>query len=249
MSDLCYLCGKPATLPLQLKDSFTAHSACKVPTSDKMCDRCNVAINGDEKLLWYWNGGKGKWSKLWGRSLSRLYQGDRLITPTIEGEHTEGKNTFPVVKNLASRAQMRDWLFNPPKPPFTIAIAESGQKHVLPLAQEGHDRNYFPVQFELDSLWIDRAQFTKILEAYELLMGLEFSKTEIDSGQYHSDRMMRAFVEHVEPESVVSGWRGSRLLQLVSHLAQKPDPSQKEDAKNNRPINQTAPPEGQLSLL
>ena len=222
MPDLCYLCGKPATLPLQLKESFTAHSSCKIPTSDKMCDRCNAAINGREKLLWYWNEGKGKWSKLWGRSLSRLYQGDRLICPTIEGDRTEGKNTFPIVKNLPTRAQMRGWLLDPPAAPFTIAIAESGQKHILPWAQRGHDQNYFPVQFELDCLWIDRAQFKVILDAYEFLMVLGFSKTEIDSGQYHSDRLMRAFAEYVETESFVSDWRGSRLLQLISHVAQNP---------------------------
>jgi hypothetical protein len=246
MPDLCYLCGKPATLPLQLKDSFTAHSACKVPTSDKMCDRCNAAINGEEKLLWYWNEGKGKWSRLWGRSLSRLYLGDVLAVPTIEGQHTEGKLTAPIVTALATREQMRGWLTNPPKPPFTIAIAESGQKHILPWAQTGHSRDYFPVQFELDSLWIDRAQFAAILAAYEALMGLGFSKTEITSGQYHSDRLMKAWGQYEPFDDVLTSWRGSRLLELVAHVAQKP-----EEAPPPTPEVAPPPPviqEGQLAL-
>ena len=221
MPDLCYLCGKPATLPLKLADSFTAHSACKVPTSDKMCDRCNETINGETKLLWYWNEGKGKWSRLWGRSLSRLYQGDTLVCPTIGELHTEGKLTAPIVTELATREQMRGWLVNPPEPPFTIAIAESGQKHILPWAQEGHDRDYFPVQFELDSLWIDRAQFAEILNSYESLMGLGFSKTESASGQYHSDRLMRAWGRYEAYDGKLTSWRGSRLLDLVGHVAQK----------------------------
>lgn len=223
MASLCYLCGNPATLPLILKDTFTAHSSCKVPTSNKMCDRCNSAINGREKILWYWNSEKGKWSRLWGRSLSRLYLGDTLVAPTLEGERTEGKVTAPVVSNLVTRKQMRDWLLNPPEPPFTIAIAESGQKHILPWAQEGIDRNYFPVQFELDSLWIDRDRFSLMLLAYEKLMQLGFSKTEINTGQYHSDRLMKAIAEYDEPNNLVEAWRGSRSLALAAHVAQKPE--------------------------
>jgi len=220
---LCYLCGKPATNSLVLKDTFTAHSSCKVPTSDKMCDRCYGAIDGPEKQLWYWNEGKGQWSRVWGRSLSRLYQGESLVSPRIDGEHTEKDLAFPIVSALPTRAQMRDWLLNPPEPPFTIAIAESGQKHILPWAQEGHSRDYLPVQFELDSLWIDRAQFADLIGHYEALMGLRFSKTEIDSGQYHSDRLMAAISTYGPHDSAISPHRGTRLLELCSHVAQKPD--------------------------
>ena len=187
-----------------------------------MCDRCNTAINGDEKQLWYWNEGKGKWSPLWGRSLSRLYQGDRLVSPTIEGKRTEKGKTFPVVSNLATRAQMREWLVNPPNPPFTIAIAESGQKHILPWAQDGLNCDYFPVQFELDCVWVDRLAFVELLGNFEALMGLEFSKTEILSGEYHSDRMMRNIDRFFPLEESIAPYRGSRILSLASHVASKP---------------------------
>jgi hypothetical protein len=222
MPNLCYLCGAAATLPLQLKDSFTAHSSCKVPSSTMMCSRCNLAINGEEKQLWYWNSNKDKWSKLWGRSLSRLYKGDQLLSPVIEGTHTEGGTTLPIVRDLATRAQIRDWLVNPPEPPFTIAIAESGQKHILPWAQTAHAQNHFPVQFELDCLWIKHSQFVQLLEIYEGLMGGSFSKTEIDSGQYHSDRLCKAIkADRFYPlEEAIAPHRGTRLLQLVSHVAQ-----------------------------
>ena len=249
MPDLCYLCGKPATLPLQLKDSFTAHSVCKVPTSSMMCDLCNAAINGDEKQLWYWNESKGKWSPIWGRSLSRLYQGEHLLSPTIEGERTEKGKTFPVVSDLSTRAQMRGWLLNPPAPPFTIAIAESGQKHILPWAQEGLDRNYVPVQFELESLWIDRAEFADLLGHFEALMGLEFSKTEILSGEYHSDRLMRAIGQYLPHDDAVARYRGGRLLQLVNHVAQKPE-ALPEPAIDHPPAPVAEPVrEGQLALF
>ncbi|MGL4623026.1 MAG: hypothetical protein ACRCZS_28910 [Chroococcidiopsis sp.] len=217
----CYLCGKSASKPLTLKKTFTAHSSARVPTSDKMCDRCYSTMDGDQKELWYWNEGKNKWSKLWGRSLSRLYQGESLICPLVEGTHTEGQHTFPIVSGLATRAQMRDWLVNPPEPPFTIVIAESGQKHVLFLAQEAQSLDVFPVQFELDSLHINLAKFTQSLQTYESLMALEFSKTEIDSGNYHSDRLMKCLEKWEPLESEISMLRGTRLLQLISYVAKK----------------------------
>jgi hypothetical protein len=216
MADLCYLCGKPATKPLELKDSFTSHSQCRIPTSNKMCDRCHSTIAGDQKQLWYWNEGKNKWSKLWGRSLSRIYQGDKLLAPVIEGE----KEGLPIVKNLLTRVELRGFLLNPPQPPFTIAIAESGQKHILPWAQEALNRVIFPVQFELDTVYIVYAQFTVLLGFYEQMMTLGFSKTEIDTGDYRSDRLMQN-LEIWEPlEEVIAPMRGTRLLQLISFVGQ-----------------------------
>ena len=221
----CYLCGKPASFPLALKDTFTGHSMARCPDSDQLCGRCYGAIDGNEKLLWYWNQGKDKWSKLWGRSLSRLYQGDVLLSPVIGEAKTIGKDTFPVVSGLPTRAQIRGWLLEPPEPPFTIVIAESGQKHVLPWAQDGHSRDHFPVQFELDTLWIGRERFTGLLAAYEGLMALEFSKTEIDSGLYHSDRLMRAISQYQPLEDQIAPVRGSRFLDLLSYVAQSKTPS------------------------
>lgn len=219
MPSHCYLCGRPADRPLSLKSTFTAHSSARCPLSTAMCDRCHDSMNGDEKELWYWNEGKEKWSKLWGRSLSRLYHADTLLSPLIKGTHTEGGKTFPVVSSLASRAEMRTWLLDPPEPPFTIAISESGQKHILFLAQEAYSRDRFPVQFELDSLHINRLEFTHLLQAYESLMNLGFTKTEIDSGDYRSDRLMKVMQEWLPLEESVRTFRGSPLLRLTSHVA------------------------------
>jgi len=218
MGDCCYLCGKPATKSLKLKDSFTAHSVARVPTSDKMCDRCDWSIN---LRCFYFNPNKQKWGKLFSRNWSWLFQRDKLIAPKIEGTHTEGKDTLEIVSELPTRAQLREWLINPPEPPFTLAIAESGQKHILFLAQEAHNRDIFPVQFELDTLHLDRKKFTALVQNYEALMALDFSKSEIDSGDYRSDRLMKSLSEWESLEIQVAPHRGSRLLQLISYVAIK----------------------------
>ena len=218
MGDCCYLCGKPATKSLKLKDSFTAHSVARVPTSDKMCDRCDWSIN---LRCFYFNPNKQKWGKLFSRNWSWLFQRDKLIAPKIEGTHTEGKDTLEIVKDLPTRSQLREWLINPPEPPFTLAIAESGQKHILFLAQEAHNRDIFPVQFELDTLHLDRKKFTALVQNYEALMALDFSKSEIDSGDYRSDRLLKSFEQWESLEKQIAFFRGSRLFQLVSYVAVK----------------------------
>lgn len=217
MSDCCYLCGKPATRPLKLKDSFTAHSVARNPMSDKLCDRCDWSIN---LRCFYFNPNKQKWGKLFARNWSWLFQNGELKAPIISGTHQEGKDILPVVSKLPDRQQIRDWLLNPPAPPFTIAIAESGQKHILFLAQEAYSQDRFPVQFELNTLYIDRNQFRNLLGIYENLLSLGFTKTEIDSGNYRSDRLMAALDRWELLEAQIQRDRGTRLLELVSYLAQ-----------------------------
>jgi hypothetical protein len=189
-----------------------------VPRSNKICDRCEWSIN---LRCWYFNTNKDKWGKLFSRNWSWLLQGGAIVCPTIGEIRTEGKDALPVVSDLPTRIQMRSWLLNPPEPPFTIAIAESGQKHILFLAQEAYNRNRFPVQFELDTLYVDRVEFTRLLSAYESLMALDFSKTEIDSGEYRSDRLMKSFEQWSSLDPIIEIVRGSRLLMLISHVAQK----------------------------
>lgn len=218
MVELCYLCGRDATKPLILKESFTARSGARVPTSKLMCDRCDWCI-----LLrcWYYNEGQKKWSKLFSRNWSWLFYGSRLIYPIIRGTRSEGKDTLPVVSRLPTRADIRHWLLHPPEPPFTLAIAVSGQKHILPWAREAHSKQNFPVQFELDTVYIDLNEFENLLKNYEALLKLEFNKAEIDSGEYKSDRLVKYFDSWSGLEELINSYRGSLLFRLVSFVAQK----------------------------
>lgn len=214
----CYICGStPATQPLRLADSFTNHAACRVPSSDKMCDRCAWVI---PLRCWYWNTPKQKWSKLFARNWSWLIS-IKISWPKFSQERTELKDTLTVVSDLPTRALIRDWLLNPPEPPFTIAIAESGQKHILPWAQEAHSCDRFPVQFEMDALYIDRLEFAILVSIYEDLMALGFSKTEIDTGDYKSDKLMNNLERWEELERAIQPHRATRLLELVSYVGQK----------------------------
>lgn len=222
-SYLCYLCARPATKPLKLKDSFTNHTFCKVPTSSHICDECEEVMVGKQKQLFYWNAAKNKWSKLFGRSLTRVYQADKLIAPIIDfSGHTEGKDSLPIVSNLVTREYLRNILLNPIEPPFRIVIAESGQKHILPWSKTAYSKDMFPVQFEMDTLYLNHSNFCQILEVFESLMDT-FSKTEIFTGNYRNDRLMlflsNDFDLFWKLESQVAPHRGTRLLELVNYVS------------------------------
>lgn len=252
----CYLCAAASCHLAPLKDSFTAHSLARLPSSWQrgakgeclyhLCDRCHKFMLGDTVQCWYFNtereqsdGTKGAYSKLFARSFSWLWQGDTLLCPTIGApeEHisvsASGKvgkpETFPVVANLPTRAQIRSWLLDPPEPPFTIAINQNGQKHVLYRAQPAQSRDYFPMVFEEDVLYIDRIPFTALVNTYEALLTLGFSKTEVDSGEYRSDRLCKCMEVWSPLENQIvphrPGGKPTRLLQLVNHIAQKHEPS------------------------
>jgi hypothetical protein len=212
----CYLCAAPnASKPLALRDTFTSHNAARCPDSKYLCDRCAWCI---PLRAFYWNETKGKYSAIYSRNWSWLLNGDNSY-PKFGDAITEGKDTLQVVTELPTRILLREWLRQPPAPPFTICIAESGQKHILPWALEANSRDYFPVQFELDTLHIYRSTFTHLLTRYEELMAMGFSKTEINSGNYRSDKLAKCISEYASCEAVIAANRGNRLLDLVSYVA------------------------------
>ena len=219
----CFLCDRPnATHPKSqyLSNMFTDWQKAKNPQAEHLCDFCVWAL---KLRCWYFNPAKEKYVKLFGRGWSSLFQDDALMRPTISGEHTEGKDILRIVSALPTRAEMRGWLLDPPEPPFTICIAESGQKHIMPFAVQAQSRDYYPVQFESDCLWIDRAEFARRLTAYEQLMAMGFSKAEIDAGEWRSDRLMAALSDDfLALDAAIAHLRGTRLMELLAYVAQCP---------------------------
>lgn len=264
MSNHCYYCARPnSDRPLQISQSFTAGGLVKVPHSNVMCDRCHGIMFGDIQRVWHRNQDEERWVSLYLRGIHQLWQGCTLMHPKLgePAEHTQvsaaGKTskpaTYPVLSGVPKRIEVRAWLINPPEPPFTIAIAESGQKHILFLAQEGYSREAFPVQFEMNTLQIIRSDFLTLLETYERLLNLGFSKTEIDSGNYRPDRILKCFEKWQKLEKKIaqnrSGGAPSRLLQLISFVAIKPECVEPVTRSSTKLQPAERPKHGQLSLF
>ena len=214
----CYLCAYPdAPHPLQLKDSFTTRSLCKATYSNQMCDRCYRLLEGDycqvefnEKIIFSRN---TSWLLVDPRNLenpqNKPYFGDFV--------DIKGKQVRKLI-NIPKRNEIRDFLLNPPTPPFEVAIAESGQKHILYLANTAYSKESFPVGFEQDTVMITD-KWVKLLESVEALLTLKFTKTEILSGDYQTSRLMRALKEYEIHEQIIAFYRKSRALFLACYVA------------------------------
>lgn len=233
----CYLCGvSNATKPANLKETFNGHVFAKSPESDCLCDKCDFAINC---RAWYWNAARvdpkskqiGMWVLLYARGWSWL-ESDSESWPKFSKpeehwpqEPNSGKEKFraswPVVSELPTRAQLRQWLIDPPSPPFKIAVSETGQKHIYFLAEPAHSRDYFPIVFEEDRLVIERKRFAAFLFQFERLIELGFSKTQILTSDYHGNQLVKAGVskEFQQLESAIAALRGKRILELIAHVA------------------------------
>ena len=120
-----------------------------------------------------------------------------------------------------SRLKLRNVLLNPPEPPFLLAIAVSGQKHLSFKAHIVYGCDLFPILLEEMLIFINPQELTAILEPIETLY-TEFSKVEIESGDYSQGRIKKFGPKRwQETESQISPRRGCRLFKLAVFIAQK----------------------------
>jgi len=122
-----------------------------------------------------------------------------------------------------SRPEIRELLLNPPDPPFVLCIAASGQKWVHIRSEIAYTRDNFPVQLEETRVNVNVEEFREVLGVIEQLY-TEFSKAEIESGEYNPIRINKFGIGRFEDlEEKARGWRGSRLFSLAIFVAQKGD--------------------------
>lgn len=123
----CFYCGNPAEpIPLDLRSSFNDWWNVAYPSSDKICNGCHLAL--DEKL------------SMDGREKS---------------QKTRNWSWFVTAKEarpLGDIAAIRDACLRPPSEPWALAIAVSGQKHVLFRTPGNAGGEPFAVQLETQTV-------------------------------------------------------------------------------------------------
>ena len=114
---------------------------------------------------------------------------------------------------------IREWIVNPPSPPFTISIAVSGQKHTYPFSQVANSRNLIPILFEEDIMYWQNND-RELLTAFESLMAMGFNKTEITTGEYSSNKLLKVDLDiFSQTESIVGQVRNALKMNLLSFIA------------------------------
>ena len=123
--------------------------------------------------------------------------------------------------HLPDRVEMRQFLVEPPKPPFLIVLAVSQKKHLCFKGTVSYNREIYTVMLEETEVIINRREFTRLLGIVEHFL-FAFTKTEITTGEYNQQRVLKFGIDRWEWfEEQVKPYRGTELLNVVMFVAQK----------------------------
>lgn len=186
----CYVCGGSIVRGLPrsrwMGANFTDQNRVAVPVSEWVCEGCVIVMAG------------------------RPPDTQRMFSHLVDGEHW-------LRCNKADKGRMRAWLRAVPKRgPWFAAIADSGQKHLVPWAPINHPSFVGRVNFE--GRIITLGDWALVDEMAELLT-LGATKEEMSTGNYGPrawalcGARLRAFIARVEQRS---GW-----FDLALWLAQR----------------------------
>ncbi len=205
MSGRCWLCGgvvvRGALVGDWLSDVFTDHTRVALPTSPVVCEACVFVCARKSPVP----GRPPKEGKEFGgnfRNYSHLW--DEL------GYANASKGDKPAIRQFLARNHAGPWF---------AAIADSGQKHVLPFARVNGPGRRGVVLF--DDLTVIVPDDQAIIPAMIALLSRGVTKEEIDARDYYprSIRESRNAIDEFEARH--GGERGSGWFTLAVWLAQR----------------------------
>ncbi len=211
--NICWLCagkikaGAGWDLKRAISKTFTNHNQAKCLTSKALCPECVAFMK------------KPTWSR---------YVEDHPDEDLKDGKPM-GWNSYSHIffKNThisPNRIKWREYLLNPPKPPFLFSVTTTGKKHLIFRGKVAHSKDVFPVKFEEEDFIVDRVLFKKCLLDFELMYDLGFSKASILSGEYNQAQIIKTGVKKWDLlEQKIKHWRANEknLIRLVEFCAQK----------------------------
>lgn len=208
----CYLCGAPALQPVPLvpglAPTFGDHDRCQAPWSPVVCSACAWATAGRPPAT----------LRLW----SVAYRSDAAAPPSADGAPLQ----HPAVwcGNKADLSPALRLLLDPPETgTWFVALADSGQIHVVPFAPVniGGARTW-AVLWERLRVDGDASKMRHLLWLAERLYLAGFSKEEILSGE---PKLGKVLLRHQrlwrEVGALLQRWRGGALLQLAVWLMRR----------------------------
>lgn len=219
---VCWLCGLDTDgrgwpRAQAISETFTNTTLAEAPASRTVCQPCTYFSSGES------------WKQY---AAAHPDMGLKAVHPLSWRSYSHvfaaGFHACP------SRAEWRQWLLAPPKPPFLFAISESGQKHTIFRAQVSYSDDAYSVQIEEDAVWVERAAFSGCLQAFELLYNLGFSKDSIVSGDYHPAQLLRVGPRvWREAELAITPWRQRHphLMRLAHFCARRREETERKEAE------------------
>ncbi|MBC9130670.1 hypothetical protein FcAc13_05030 [Frischella sp. Ac13] len=214
----CWLCsGKLNENSWSIKDaitsSFTDVSLAKNNTSNSVCCAC-VGLMKKEA---------------WVEACEK--HGNSPYFPIKEGKEPYLANWvfFSHIFNdnkwiMPTRAELEQCLLNPPQPPFSIIITETGKKHLIFKANISLSKDNFFVQLEEQSINVYLDDFKKLHSTVKEAYNLGLSKESILTGNYNYSTVLKIGLkkwQNIECELKKARNTDKKLLTLSCFVVQK----------------------------
>src|SRR5690606_37023901 len=160
-------------LTVGIAPTFTDFNQAKAPWSQTVCGAC-VALSSSAAY--------GEYARAAGKP---------EYCPVKEGKKPRALNWLyfshvisPSCYYQPDRRQWRELLLEPPEPPFLMAMAVNGKKHVIFKGAISSSRDEYWVQADDTRIRVNRARFTQLLDLFERGYAMGFSKDSMLTGQY-----------------------------------------------------------------
>lgn len=228
----CYLCGTKAarTLPVAkwMGSTFTDQLRCRAQWSDRICEACAWSCSWVTPPGYVVTGEMAakKAAKRAAHEAQRAAEGKPAAGKEV-GEnlrlftHLYSGGKYGYFKK-DSKPSILAFLRGPKVAPWFAAVADKGQKHVLPFADVNHCERGGLVLFEDREVTLPSSEDGwRVLDDAAALLTAGATKDEIERGEYRADtwarcgEMVRAF------EDAHAALRGGAWLSLVIWLAQR----------------------------
>lgn len=204
----CWMCADTSTRAMPISEwqgaSFTDQNKCRSQGATMICEACAWACS--------WVVPPGHEPPPPGKKGVNL----RLFSHLYDA----GQYRYA---NKADKPAIRAWLRAPKRGPWFAAIADTGQKHIIPWTPMNLG-SHGAVLFEERLIELPRTDDEwRILDDAIALLTAGATKEELERGEYRADTWRRCSGQIRDFEEAHSGLRGGAFFALVVWLAQRDD--------------------------
>lgn len=134
---------------------------------------------------------------------------------------------YPLVADkelhLCNRKQFREYLFNPPEPPFVMILPTSQKKHLFAKSKVSYSQEHYFCNLEEMTIDVDKS-VKQIIADIEALRGVGFTKDNISSARIPGNMTKKYNLTCYDFENLISkmeNLRKSEMFNLALEVSQK----------------------------
>lgn len=125
--------------------------------------------------------------------------------------------------HLCNRKQFREYLLNPPEPPFVMILPTSQKKHLFAKSRASYSQEHYFCNLEEMTISVDR-NIKQIMSDIEALRGTGFTKVNISSARIPGNVIKNYNLTDCDFENLISkmeNLRKSEMFNLALEVSQK----------------------------